>query len=316
MSTAFRKQRSGEGDEVGLLGATAYEVWAVVTDFESEDPLTTLEKQRPIGQRHPDRRFKAATVSSYLKLAKTTPNSWDILVTFRTPDQTGGGSWNGWATSSRIQSSTEPLGRALHKTNEQGRYVEPGDIIGPGAYRLAKEGENWTHETVSLATGDTVHLRPVSIEGVPATIPQPYNRLRHDLVLSFTRTVPLMTFQKINQLSTFCGRANNATWGGIFAPRTLMFQNWSMNEEGQVDDNGNLLTRYPVTVDLVHNSDGWTPIEVYDTRNDGGAVVPIKDIETGEFVRREFEVYDTFNMDIVFRLLDSTAPNGMPTRKP
>ncbi len=313
MSTAWLDHKSGEGDEITIFGATASELWNVAIDFENEDPLPTVIRHRPRGQRHPDQLFKTATVSRWLKVSKPTPNLWKVLVLYTTPDQQEQGSWNGWTIGSRMQSASRPLARGFPTTytdNDNVIHENVRELIGPHAYRLATPDDTPTHQVLSPQTGKPVNLMQIRDGDAVATIPQPINIEEYFLVLSYTRTVPTMDYYKLRILGMLAGKSNNATWARYFPAKTLKLHDFGMTQEWTPNEEGEITASYLLTVDLIQNPEGWTPFEAFDTWRDPatGAQIEVVHIATNRLVRRVWEVGRTVSLDALFKILETPGP--------
>src|SRR3990167_4370138 len=147
MAWAYSLDTTGEGDQVGLLGASATELFHVNVDRESDDPIDVLQNRIagdpygrigvPLKQAHPHPRLGKAVVVDYLKLQKSTPFSWQVLVIYATGDIVPGqGSFGGWRVAITIVSRSEQLARSIGRVDPRTGKTAPGSLIGSHHYKV------------------------------------------------------------------------------------------------------------------------------------------------------------------------------------
>lgn len=322
MSTAFRASKTGEGDQTGLRGSFATEMWIVQVDNEFQDPLPVIARFRPLGSEHTDVTLRAAHVVDYQKVEKTdNPLTWRILVIYQTNQLLGGGSFGGWRVATRWETRTEHLTRSLPTLDKLGKATDDGKLIGPHHYRVfdPDKDESFTHLAPDPTTGTDIKL--VQTDGIR---PVGFDRIAPAMHITFSATVPNMSFALLRYLQQkFAGRVNATRWKG-FAPNTLLFTGFSEDEQASIETQATSRTDttitptnvYPVNVEFAFNSEGWTPVKFVDTYTTPGgietAVRQIVPVGVGftVLVFSEYRVYESASLGDVFTLLGSgTVPS-------
>lgn len=328
MAFAKLRQETGEGDLIGLFGATATELFHVQVDFVNSDPIAVVNSQLindpynrtgiVIGSTHPDAQFNLAKASEFIKLEKTTPISWDVLVVYRTADQVGlSGSFHGWKVQTTFTSSTEKMARSLPDLDARGKAINDGRLIGPALYRIAADGETHTHIVPSpLKTGDIKLVIAGRVtsgedEGRPYKKVVGFDRFRIDMSITMSAVASTMSFSILRQLRDMAGKVNVEKWN-TFPPRTLLWPGFTQAEE-VIDTPRGLDFQYPVSITFLQRPERWTPVAFIDTYkdSDSGNDVEVEAVTApGKVIKRSYRVYEEVPFADIFKKISILPPNA------
>ena len=328
MAYAYPKFTSGEGNILDRDGVLASEKFIVVLDDVKDDFVDVLQNRIqtdpwgrtgvPIGSRHPRSNWSRSRVIGYQATEQIEERTVEAIVIYSS-DLASEGLYGGWNGVMRFQTASERIGRALDIVGPDGTIQQFGKTIGTPWLRLARDDDNQLSQIFLADNPDTGQRMNFVIafnpDGTPATRREPFDRLRIDGVMEFSKIVPRFSFAMFRGVKAIGGRVNKSTWNG-FKPRTLLFSDFGSQETIYTPRGTNVPQRgFEVATGFLYNESGFTPHRLVTTYTDpeSSAELVVVNVSSNLPAEVSFDVYYEAEFSSIFSTLETSGPKD-PSR--
>lgn len=318
MAYGYPKFGTGEGNVIDKDGIIASEKFIVVLDTLLDNPIMVLQNRVasdpwgrsgvPIGSVHPRNEWRGAKVVGYQVTEIITEYTNEVLVQYSSDESLAIGVWVG---SFKSQTGSENLARELGNPDDP---REDRKQIGSPWFRLRKDADEFsaTGYATNPDTGTEIALVNVfNPDSTPIIRSAPFERLRVDGVLTFTTTLPRLSFAAQEKVFRLLGKVNKTKWKGIYDLRTLLFVDFSCEDQVRIDQVRQVVQKTSlVSVSFLYHPTGHTPhklIATYDEPESGAKLV-IVDSVARQPIETSYRVYEDIALDDIFSAMGARSP--------